>query len=54
MEFNWTILAFVAVVAIVLIVFVIIKNQKDKKEYSKFLDKEYKNTNEVDVDKDQY
>ena len=54
MSVNWIILSIVAAIVIAFIVFTIVMNQRDKKEYSDYLDKESKNTNEVDVDKDQY
>ncbi|CAM3702172.1 hypothetical protein FSS13T_18940 [Flavobacterium saliperosum S13] len=42
MEINWKLLGIVAVVLMLVIVYTIRKNQKDKKEYTDFLNNEYK------------
>lgn len=47
---NWTILCIVGAFLIVLLVFIIVRNQKDKKEYTKYLNEDYKSANEDDPD----
>lgn len=42
MEINWKLLGIVAVILILVIVYTVRKNQKDKKEYTDFLNNEYK------------
>lgn len=46
METNWIIIGIVAFCIIILIVFILRKNLKDKKDLTKFLNNDYKNTNE--------
>ncbi|MFV8341870.1 hypothetical protein [Flavobacterium sp. XS2P39] len=50
MEINWIVVGILAVCAIVLIVFIIKKNQKDKKEYTTFLNNDYKKANQDESD----
>lgn len=47
MEFNWITFGIVSVFVILLILFTIIRNQKNKKEYTKFLNRDYKKPDEV-------
>lgn len=49
---NWIIVGLVLLCALVLIVFLVRKNQKDKKKYSNFLNKDYKKAAEEDSDLD--
>lgn len=48
MEINWKLLGIVAVILILVVVYTIRKNQKDKKEYTDFLNNEYKKKIEED------
>ena len=50
METNWIIVGFVILGVLVLIAFLVRKNQKDKKKYTDFLNKDYKKTDEADFD----
>lgn len=47
MEFNWFIFGIVSVLVILVVLFTIIRNQKNKKSYTKFLNKNYKKEDEV-------
>ncbi|WP_199742822.1 hypothetical protein [Flavobacterium sp. LS1P28] len=50
MKINWVIVGLVLFFGIALIVFFIRKNQKDKKKYKQFLNKDFKKTTEEDSD----
>jgi uncharacterized membrane protein YukC len=50
MEMNWIIVGMVILGVLVLIAFLIRKNQKDKKKYTDFLNKDYKKAEEEDSD----
>lgn len=50
MEINWRLLGIVAVILILVVVHTIRKNQKDKKEYTDFLNNEYKKKIEDDTE----
>lgn len=50
MEINWRLLGIVAVILILVVVYTIRKNQKDKKEYTDFLNNEYKKKIEDDTE----
>jgi uncharacterized protein YxeA len=50
MEINWVIVGIVLLCVLVLIAFLIRKNQKDKKKYTDFLNKDYKKAEEEDSD----
>jgi FtsZ-interacting cell division protein ZipA len=52
MEMNWVIMSMILLGVLILIVFLIWKNQKDKKKYEDFLNKEDKKTEEQDSDLD--
>lgn len=52
MEINWIIVGMVLLGVLILIVFLIRKNQKDKKKYNDFLNKDYKKSAEEDSDLD--
>ena len=52
MEMNWVIVCMILLGVLILIVFLIWKNQKDKKKYEDFLNKEYKKTADEDSDLD--
>ena len=52
MEINWIIVGMVILGVLVLIAFLIRKNQKDKKKYTDFLNKDYKKAGEEDSDSD--
>jgi preprotein translocase subunit YajC len=56
MEMNEIIVGLVLLCALVFIVFLVRKNQKDKKKYSNFLNKDYKKAakKEADLDDDTY
>lgn len=53
---NWIIVGMVLLCVLVLIIFLIRKNQKDKKKYTDFLNKDYKKAaeEEADLDDDTY
>lgn len=50
MEINWIVVGMVLLCVLVLLLFLVWKNQKDKKEYNDFLNKEYKKAEEEDSD----
>ena len=50
MKINWIIVGIVIICVIILIVFLIRKNQKDKKEYTYFLNNDFKKVNEEESD----
>ena len=50
MEINWVIIGFVVVCMVILIIFLIRKNQKDKKEYTHFLNNDFKKAKEEESD----
>ncbi len=50
MEINWIIVSIVIFCVVILVVFLIIRNQKDKKKYTDFLNKDYKKANEEESD----
>ena len=50
MKINWTILIGLAIVILVLICFLIRKNNKDKKEYTNFLNQDFKKQEEQESD----
>jgi uncharacterized membrane protein YukC len=52
MEINWIIVGMVILCVLVLIAFLIRKNQKDKKKYTDFLNKDYKKAAEEEADSD--
>lgn len=52
MEMNWIIVGLLLLCVLVLIVFLVWKNQKDKKKYTDFFNKNYKKTAEEDSDLD--
>lgn len=56
MEINWIIVGILLICVVILIVFIIKKNQKDKKEYTNFLNNDYKKANqeESDLNDDDY
>jgi hypothetical protein len=56
MEMNGIIVGMLLLCALVLIVFLVRKNQKDKKKYGNFLNKDYKKAaeKEADLDDDTY
>ncbi len=53
MEINWIIVGVVLLGVLVLMVFLIRKNQKDKKKYTNFLNKDYKKAAEEDSDSEE-
>jgi uncharacterized membrane protein YukC len=52
METNWIIVGMLLLGVLVLIAFLVRKDQKDKKKYTDFLNKDYKKTAEEDSDLD--
>ena len=55
MEMNWIIVDMVLLCVLILLVFLVRKNQKDKKKYGNFLNKDYKKAEEdSDLDDDTY
>ncbi|QZK91833.1 hypothetical protein K5V07_06215 [Flavobacterium sp. CHNK8] len=50
MKINWTILIGLAIVILVLICFLIRKNNKDKKDYTDFLNQDFKKQEEQESD----
>jgi uncharacterized membrane protein YukC len=52
MEINWIIVGMLLLGVLILIVFLVRKNQKDKKKYNDFLNKEYKKSADEDADLD--
>ena len=46
MEVNWVIFGIISIIIILLVLFTIIRNQKNKKEYTKFLNRDYKKPDE--------
>ena len=50
MEINWVIVSIVIICVLILIVFIIRKNQKDKKEYTHFLNNDFKKAKEEESD----
>lgn len=48
MEINWLLFGIVVIVLLLVIVFTFRKNQKDKKNYTDFLNNDYKKTEEED------
>lgn len=52
MEVKWVIVGVFLLCVLLLLVFLVWENQKDKKEYNDFLNKEYKKAEEEDSDLD--
>jgi preprotein translocase subunit YajC len=50
MEINWIVVSIVIICVLILIVFLIRKNQKDKKEYTHFLNNDFKKAKEEESD----
>ena len=50
MEINWVIVSIVIICVLILIVFLVRKNQKDKKNYTHFLNNDYKKAKEEESD----
>lgn len=50
MQINWVIVSIVIICVLILIVFIIRKNQKDKKEYTHFLNNDFKKAKEEESD----
>ena len=50
MKINWIIVGIVIICVLILIVFLIRKNQKDKKQYTDFLNNDFKKINEEESD----
>jgi FtsZ-interacting cell division protein ZipA len=50
MEINWIIVGIVFLAALILLVMLIWKNQRDKKKYTDFLNKDFPKAAEEDVD----
>jgi uncharacterized membrane protein YvbJ len=50
MEINWVIVSIIIICVLILIVFLIRKNQKDKKEYTHFLNNDFKKAKEEESD----
>jgi preprotein translocase subunit YajC len=50
MEINWIVVSIVIICVLILIVFLVRKNQKDKKEYTHFLNNDFKKAKEEESD----
>lgn len=50
MGINWIVVGIVLLCVLVLLLFLVWKNQKDKKKYNDFLNKDYKKTEQEEAD----